>query len=421
MAEYFTYESPVLDTAVEREQAHEYEPVTGTNLNNPGEIRIVINQQDLYLLYKDAWVDIQGQLTKNDGTVYDNNTLIALINNGGSYLFKSVKLEMGGQVVELVHNIGQASTMLGLLTYPDDHAKSRALNKMWAKDTTAAAAAANLGFAARQGYIINSSDPRGTFSIRIPLSHWFGFADDFDKALYGMKHQLTLERTGDDNAIFRDGGVDAGKITLNKVSLWIPHITPSLEIKNDYAKLIEGKTTIPVAFRSRWCDSISVAQSTSFTWQLGSRSSTEKPAWLILAFATNKENNQETNPSIFDHNNLTNVHVRLNSEQYPGNEYTADFAKMRFNRIFGDASDFCRKYYGELGYSNILPSEFKTLYSIYAFDLTKQSEALKNSVVDIQVRAKFSVNVPADTQAYALIISDKLMMLKADGNSFRFE
>ena len=421
MAEYFSYKAPVYDTAVDREQAHEYEPVTGTNLNNPGEIRLVINQQDLYLLYKDAWVDIQGQLTLADGAVYDADTMVALVNNAGSFIFKSVKLEMGGQVVEWVNNIGQASTMFGLLTLPDDHAKSRGLNKMWAKDTTATAEAANLGFLARRNYIINSSNPRGTFSIRVPLSLWFGFADDYDQALYGMKHQLTLLRDGNDNAIFRANDVDAGKITLSKVSLWIPHITPSLETKNAYAKMIEGKKTIPIAFRSRWCDSIAVQQSTSFTWQLGSRSDTEKPAWLILAFATNKENNQETNPASFDHCNLTRVHVRLNSEQYPEIEYTVDYDKMRFNRFYGDASDFCSNYYGELGYSNILPSEFKSLYPIGVFDLTKQSEALKNSVVDIQVRAKFSANVPANTQAYALILSDKLMMLKADGNSFRFE
>ena len=147
--------------------------------------------------------------------------------------------------------------------------------------------------------------------------------------------------------------------------------------------MIEGKKTIPVAFRSRWCDSIAVPQSTSFTWQLGSRSSTEKPAWLVLSFATNKDNNQETNPSTFDHVSLTRAHVRLNSEQYPEIEYTADFDKMRFSRVYGDASDFCRQFYGDLGYSNILPSEFKTLYPIYVFDPTKQSEALKNSVVDI--------------------------------------
>jgi len=419
--EYFSYEAPAYDTAVEREQEHEYEPVTGTNLNNPGEIRIVINQQDLYLGYKNAWVDIQGRLTKADGTAYDADTVATLVNNAGSFLFKSVKLEMGGQTVERVSNVGQASTMLGLLTLPDDHAKSRGLNKMWAKDTTPAAAVANLGFLARRNYVINSSDPRGTFAIRVPLSHWFGFADDYQQAIYGIKHQLTLERTSNDNAIHRANGVDPGKVTLSKVSLWIPHLTPSLKIKNDYTKMIEGKKTIPVAFRSRWCDSIAVPQSTSFTWQLGSRSDSEKPAWLILAFATGKENNQETSPATFNHVNLTGVHTRLNSEQYPEIEYAVDYGKMLFNRIYGDAADFCREYYGEPGYPNILPSEFKDLYPIGVFNLTRQSEALKNSIVDIQVRARFSANVPANTQAYALILSDKLMMLKADGNSFRFE
>ena len=36
------------DASIEEYEHHEYEPITGTNLNNPGEIRINIETQDLY-------------------------------------------------------------------------------------------------------------------------------------------------------------------------------------------------------------------------------------------------------------------------------------------------------------------------------------------------------------------------------------
>jgi len=39
----------VSGTSVERDQVHEYESVNGTSLNNPSEIRIVINKEDLYV------------------------------------------------------------------------------------------------------------------------------------------------------------------------------------------------------------------------------------------------------------------------------------------------------------------------------------------------------------------------------------
>jgi len=54
----------VSDTSVERDQVHEYEPVTGTNLDNPCEIRIVINQEDIYVRPSKSYLIIEGRLMK---------------------------------------------------------------------------------------------------------------------------------------------------------------------------------------------------------------------------------------------------------------------------------------------------------------------------------------------------------------------
>jgi len=50
----------VSDTSIERDQVHEYEPVTGKIFNNPGEIRIVINQEDLYVQPSKSFLIIEG-------------------------------------------------------------------------------------------------------------------------------------------------------------------------------------------------------------------------------------------------------------------------------------------------------------------------------------------------------------------------
>ena len=50
---------------------------------------------------------------------------------------------------------GQATTMLGLLKYPDDSSKAQGLNQLWYKDTaTTAVKADNNGFAVRHAYLI---------------------------------------------------------------------------------------------------------------------------------------------------------------------------------------------------------------------------------------------------------------------------
>ena len=53
-----------------------------------------------------------------------------------------------------------ATTMLGLLKYPDDFSKARGLNQLWYKDTAITAVkAGNNGFAARHAYLIQSKVP----------------------------------------------------------------------------------------------------------------------------------------------------------------------------------------------------------------------------------------------------------------------
>ena len=66
--------------------------------------------------------------------------------------------------------------------------------------------------------------------------------------------------------------------------------------------------------------------------------------------------------------------------------------------------------------SNIPPSDYKTLYPLFTFDVSKQKEKLKSSVVDIQIKANFTTNVPANIRAFALVISDKMLSFQSDGN-----
>ena len=54
----------------------------------------------------------------------------------------------------------------------------------------------------------------------------------------------------------------------------------------------------------------------------------------------------------------------------------------------------------------------------FLFDVSKQSEKLKYSTTNIQIKMHFSANVAANTQAYAVIISDRLINFQSDGNKF---
>ena len=137
-------------------------------------------------------------------------------------------------------------------------------------------------------------------------------------------------------------------------------------------------------------------------------------------FQTAKDGDQTKNPSTFDHVNLINAYVTLNSDRYPSVYYNLSFSNQKFSRVCGDATFFGVKFFGMnelITQSNIKPSDYKTLYPLFTFDISKQKEQLKSSVVDIQIKVNFTENVPANTRAFALVISDKMLSFQSDRNN----
>ena len=241
---------PILsDDSIDKYEDVEYEPVVGTNLNSSGaDIRLTIETQDIFAHPSESFLIIEGELKKNDNNRYADDDPISLTNNGIMHLFKRIRYDLSGQEIENIINVGQATTMLGLLKYPDDFSKSKGLNQLWYKDTTDTAVLAdNVGFKIRQDYIITNSRPRGSFSFRIPLKHIFGFCGDYDKVVYGLKHNLTLTRNDDNEAIYRGANnaagaaLTAGKIVLSKISWFMPHVAPADKDNMELYKIIERK------------------------------------------------------------------------------------------------------------------------------------------------------------------------------------
>ena len=73
--------------------------------------------------------------------------------------------------------------------------------------------------------------------------------------MYGLIHSLTLVGKTDDDAIFRAAAAGAGKVSLDKISWFTPHVIPA----------IESKVKLPVAYKTRQCDMLSVPESKTFT------------------------------------------------------------------------------------------------------------------------------------------------------------
>ena len=144
---------PILkDDSIDKYEEIAYEPIAGTNINAPGQdIRLTIETQDTFTHPSESYLIVEGRLLKrgvnppNDPT-YDNGDLITLTNNGIMHLFKRIRYDLSGQEIENIMNVGQATTMLGLLKYPNDFSENKGLNQLWYNDTTANANDDNKGF-----------------------------------------------------------------------------------------------------------------------------------------------------------------------------------------------------------------------------------------------------------------------------------
>ena len=68
------------------------------------------------------------------------------------------------------------------------------------------------------------------------------------------------------------------------------------------------------------------------------------------------------------------------------------------------------------------PLTYKSLFPIFYFDVSKQSERFNQSVVDVTVHMRFGgTGLPKHVVAHALIISDRRMIFKSDGKKLNIE
>ena len=198
---------------------HPFRDESHNQLNATGEVAKVYFTSGLGTHPCESYLVFDGKLVKNDDAAYADADVITLTNNAMMQLFSNIKCQLLGQEIESLFHPGQATTMLGLLKFPDGFQKSTDLIQLWYKDNgTTAHLQNNQGFGFRQQYIVQKPDPKGTFSLRVSLKHIVGFCDDYEKIVYGFKHQLSLIRKGDNDVIFRNNVADAGKVVLTKLS-----------------------------------------------------------------------------------------------------------------------------------------------------------------------------------------------------------
>ena len=79
---------------------------------------------------------------------------------------------------------------------------------------------------------------------------------------------------------------------------------------------------------------VKIPQSTTMTWWLEVRTASEKPRYVVIGIQVDKSGNQDHNASLFDHNNVVNMSVVLNSTKYPPPDANTNFTKYQFAQFY---------------------------------------------------------------------------------------
>ena len=261
----------------------------------------------------------------------------------------------------------------------------------------------------------NLLDSKGNFNVCIPLRTLMGFFEDFQKIIINVSQELTLIRSNSDaSAIIQTKTpllAEDYKVVVQKVVWKIPHISVSDVEKLRLFKYLESNRDLNLAFRSWELHEYPVLQETMrHTWAVKSTSLVARPRFLIFALSTDRKNKVKKNITVFNHCNLTNFKLYLNSEMYPHGNLNLNFDTKQWAILYEMYASFQKSfYYRQHGEPCYEPIKFHGVCPFVVVDCSRQNETLKTGAIDIRLEFETSKNIPANTTAFCLILHDRLV------------
>lgn len=138
----------------------------------------------------------------------------------------------------------------------------------------------------------------------------------------------------------------------------------------------------------------------------------EKPRYVILGFQTARNNVLRADASAFDHCDISDVKLFLNSQYYPYGNMNLNMNNNQYALLYEMFANFQSSYYGRNNEPIFNMTEFKNQAPLIVFDCSKQNESLKYAPVDVRLEIESRTNFKDKTSAYCLIIHDRIIQYK---------
>nr|XP_012235934.1 PREDICTED: uncharacterized protein LOC105680080 [Linepithema humile] len=281
-------DEPVNDERIVKYEMHTYNPYANTTLGHSDEIRIPIQQQDLYTLPCESFLYIEGKLVTPADENRDNVCIIG--NNCVAFMFDEMRYELDGVEIDRNRNVGITSTIKNYISLTTE--KSKMLkHASWNPN----------------GYPLID----GNFNFCVPLNTLLGFCEDYKRIVINVRHELVLKRSRNDNNCLVGRVGTNPTIELLKMQWRMPH---------DLYKFSLLQNT------------------TKHSWAVKAATQLEKPRYVIFALQTGRKNVLSENAAEFDACKLTNKSIRYTVLMY------ARFRKAYygFDNTYLDIDDFLK-------------------------------------------------------------------------------
>ncbi|XP_044586001.1 uncharacterized protein LOC123266038 [Cotesia glomerata] len=384
--------SIIFDESMAHCEAHSHLPYASSTFNNSDEIRIAVQHQDLCLLPSKSTLHFYGRMRKADGTAVSATT--KMINMAVCHMFEEIRYELNGVEIDRCKNVGITSVMKGY----------------------ASLSPGQQNILENTGWIVNEDNNKltnanGYFDVSVPLSFILGFAEDYQRVIVNAKHELILIRSNtDQNAYFVTVEDKNVSITIQKIEWIVPYITMSDKQKIDVLNYINSDPAIPISFQT-WelYEYPLLPATTNHIWAIKTTNQLEKPRFVIIGFQTARKNQSNQNASEFDHCNIRDIKLILNSQSYPYGNLNLNITNNQYALMCDMYTNFQSAYYGKEAEPLLAKKDFLNKAPLYIIDCSKQNESIKSGPVDIRLEFESSAQFPNQTTAYCLIIHDRIV------------
>ena len=403
---------PIDNSIVKRDYTKVYHQ-SGANLNDSNQnVEFIFGENNNYYQIGNAYLEFDITIRKVVAPplnpVLINTDQIRLINNAFAYCFTQATLSTtGGSDLEDIKYVGLVSTIMRLLTSKDSD-----LFYYFDKNGESVIDDNN----PLKQMLINNYDVaanKGNIKGHLALENIFGFCRTFKKISKNLGFHLKFKMNDLQDIIFTTIADDIN-VTINSLYLFVPKLIQSTTTQVMFNESIMNNYTI--TFDSWYTERKISNDGRELQVDIGSAQHINSPKYLISAFQTNARTtpNKQSNPAIFDSNNVTKYFVEIDGVRYPQDGVLTNFEQNSYLDQYRDLKLFYKEYVGEeLLQPYITYPEMNYRYPIQITDLRFQVDHITPK--KIQLFVEFSED-PNTERLFIILIRHRRVEMVSDGN-----